>query len=128
MYNKCVKFDDSFHTLKFRILYTTIKNNYRVSVVFQKSKKMNVERICHDFNPSKFLVHSSLFVFTILFALRLDETITWSYWYVFAPIWFWNLMVLVGSMVGTIVFYLYPHFRYSTYYILKFGNLSFCLN
>ncbi|CAL8129613.1 unnamed protein product [Orchesella dallaii] len=72
---------------------------------------MNVERISQDFNPSKFVVYSCLFVFTILIALRQDETITWSYWAVFTPIWLWKLMVVLGAVVGSIVWWRHPHYR-----------------
>ncbi|XP_022193184.2 transmembrane protein 185B-like [Nilaparvata lugens] len=72
---------------------------------------MNLQTIFRDFNPSKFIVHSSLMVFTALFALRLDGTINWSYWTVFSPIWFWKFMVIAGATVGSYVWWRYPHFR-----------------
>lgn len=60
---------------------------------------------------SKFLVHTCLMVFTALFALRLDGVIQWSYWTVFAPIWFWKFMVIAGATVGSYVWWRCPHFR-----------------
>uniref|UniRef100_A0A1B6F6R2 Transmembrane protein 185B n=2 Tax=Proconiini TaxID=565685 RepID=A0A1B6F6R2_9HEMI len=72
---------------------------------------MNLQTLFQDFNPSKFIVHSSLLVFTALFALRLDDSIDWSYWTVFSPIWFWKFMVICGATVGSYVWWRYPHFR-----------------
>ncbi|KAK3920221.1 Transmembrane protein 185B [Frankliniella fusca] len=69
---------------------------------------MNLQTLFQDFNPSKFLVHSCLMLFTALFALRLDNTINWSYWTVFAPIWFWKFMVVAGATVGSYVWSRYP--------------------
>ncbi len=51
-------------------------------------------------------------LFTIFFSLRLDDTILWSYWAVFSPIWFWKCMVILGAAVGSYVWWRYPHFRF----------------
>ncbi|XP_065201667.1 transmembrane protein 185B [Planococcus citri] len=72
---------------------------------------MNVQTLFQNFNPSKFIIHTSLMVFTIFFSLRLDGTILWSYWAVFSPIWFWKFMVIFGAAVGSYVWWRYPHFR-----------------
>ncbi|KAK7790688.1 hypothetical protein R5R35_009594 [Gryllus longicercus] len=72
---------------------------------------MNLQTLFQDFNPSKFLVHVCLMVFTALFALQLDGTVQWSYWTVFIPIWFWKFMVITGATVGSYVWWRYPHFR-----------------
>lgn len=72
---------------------------------------MNLQTLFQDFNPSKFLVHVCLMIFTALFALRLDCTVVWSYWTVFIPIWFWKFMVITGATVGSYVWWRYPHFR-----------------
>lgn len=69
-----------------------------------------ITRAC--FNFSKFLVYSCLLVFTVLLALRQDEEISWSYWVIFAPIWFWKIMVVLGAVVGSIVWWRHPHYRY----------------
>lgn len=42
-------------------------------------------------------------VFTLLFSLRLDNTLKFSYWIVFTPLWIWKLTALLGMIVGTIV-------------------------
>lgn len=73
--------------------------------------EMNLQTLFQDFNPSKFVVHTCLLVFTALLALKLDNTITWSYWAVFTPIWIWKFLVVLGATVGTYVWWQYPHFR-----------------
>lgn len=60
---------------------------------------------------SKFIVHTCLLIFVVLFALRLDGHIIWSYWCVFAPIWLWKLLVISGATIGSYVWWRYPHFR-----------------
>ncbi|XP_021953878.1 transmembrane protein 185B [Folsomia candida] len=72
---------------------------------------MNVERISQDCNPSKFLVYSCLFVFTILLALRQDGVITWSYWIIFTPIWVWKTTTVLGAVVGSFIWWRHPHYR-----------------
>lgn len=64
-----------------------------------------------SFSPSKFLIYACLLLFSVLLALRLDGIIQWSYWAVFAPIWLWKLMVIVGASVGTGVWARNPQYR-----------------
>ncbi|XP_045528395.1 transmembrane protein 185B [Pieris brassicae] len=73
--------------------------------------EMNLQTLFQDFNPSKFVVHTCLSIFTALLALKLDNTIDWSYWSVFAPIWIWKFLVVLGATIGTYVWWQYPHFR-----------------
>ncbi|XP_032518233.1 transmembrane protein 185A isoform X2 [Danaus plexippus] len=73
--------------------------------------EMNLQTLFQDFNPSKFVVHTCLLIFTALLALKLDNTISWSYWAVFTPIWIWKFLVVLGATVGTYVWWQYPHFR-----------------
>jgi len=72
---------------------------------------MDLQSLLMDFNPSKFVVHSCLFVFAILFTLRIDEIILWPYWAVFVPIWIWKAFVISGAVVGAIVWCRHPHYR-----------------
>ena len=65
-----------------------------------------------SFSCSKFLLFFMLFVFSFLLALRLDGTIQWSYWAVFAPIWIWKITVMVGAGSGIYVWGKHPEFRY----------------
>lgn len=43
-----------------------------------------------------------LLLFTLFFSLRLDNTIKWSFWLVFIPIWTWKLTAIVGMIIGSI--------------------------
>ncbi|XP_066257665.1 transmembrane protein 185B [Euwallacea similis] len=72
---------------------------------------MNLQTLLQDFNPSKFIVHCCLLLFTVFFALRLDNYITWSYWTIFTPIWVWKTLVITGATVGSYIWWRYPHFR-----------------
>ncbi|CAG9861483.1 unnamed protein product [Phyllotreta striolata] len=72
---------------------------------------MNLQTLFQDFNPSKFVVHTCLLIFTILFALKLDKCVSWSFWIVFTPIWVWKVLVIMGAIVGSYVWWRYPHFR-----------------
>lgn len=60
---------------------------------------------------SKFLVHTCMMIFTILFSLRLDNYIEWNYWSIFTPIWVWKSMVIAGATVGSFVWWRHPHSR-----------------
>ncbi|KAH0630832.1 hypothetical protein JD844_004120 [Phrynosoma platyrhinos] len=60
---------------------------------------------------AKFLIYACLLLFSVLLSLRLDDKIQWSYWAVFAPIWLWKLMVIVGASVGTGVWARNPQYR-----------------
>jgi len=62
-----------------------------------------------DFNPSKFVVYTSLFFFVVLFALRQDNFVSFSYWLVFLPLWLWKGIVVVGGVVGILVWLLNRH-------------------
>ncbi|XP_074650323.1 transmembrane protein 185A-like [Tubulanus polymorphus] len=72
---------------------------------------MNLKKLFQDFNPSKFVVYSCVLLFSLLFALRLDGSIQWSYWVVFIPIWLWKLLVIVGASIGTYVWWKNPQYR-----------------
>ena len=40
----------------------------------------------------------------MLLSLRVDEVITWNYGVIFLPIWVWNAIALVGTVVGVAYF------------------------
>jgi len=65
---------------------------------------------------SKFLIYACLLLFSVLLSLRLDGIIQWSYWAVFAPIWLWKLMVIIGASVGTGVWAHNPQYRSESAY------------
>ncbi|CAH1777864.1 unnamed protein product [Owenia fusiformis] len=73
--------------------------------------EMNLRNLFQDFNPSKFLVYVCLFIFSFLFALKLDGTITWNYWVIFLPVWLWKMLVISGAIVGTCVWVKHPQYR-----------------
>lgn len=60
---------------------------------------------------SKFLVFTCLLLFSLLFALRLDNTIEWSYWVIFLPIWIWKIFVIVGASLGSYIWWKHPQYR-----------------
>ncbi|KAL3862044.1 hypothetical protein ACJMK2_008041 [Sinanodonta woodiana] len=72
---------------------------------------MNLKNLFQDFNPSKFVVFSCLLIFSFLFSLRLDNTITWSYWFIFVPIWLWKILVISGAIIGSYVWCRNPQYR-----------------
>jgi hypothetical protein len=73
--------------------------------------EVNVKSLFQDFNPSKFVVYGCLLIFILLFALRLDGIIMWNYWIIFLPLWIWKVLVVVGSIVGSWVWWRHPHYR-----------------
>ncbi|UYV60379.1 TMEM185A [Cordylochernes scorpioides] len=60
---------------------------------------------------SKFVVYVCLWLFTLLLTLRLDGIITWSYWAVFLPLWFWKTLMIAGALGGSYVWWRHPQFR-----------------
>ncbi|XP_076027748.1 transmembrane protein 185-like isoform X1 [Genypterus blacodes] len=62
---------------------------------------MNLRGLFQDFKPSEFLLDSCLLLFSVLLSLRLDGVIQWSFRAVYAPIWLWKLLVIIGASVGT---------------------------
>ncbi|MEE6496815.1 hypothetical protein FKM82_002492 [Ascaphus truei] len=77
----------------------------------QGGDSMNLRGLFQDFNPSKFLIYACSLLFSVLLSLRLDGIIQWSYWAVFAPVWLWKLMVIIGATVGTGVWARNPQYR-----------------
>ena len=58
-----------------------------------------------EFNASKFVLFTSLLLFSILFTLQLDQVIHWSWWSIFAPLWIWKGLLIICCLLG-LVFYL----------------------
>ena len=44
-----------------------------------------------EFNGSKFVVFTALLLFSLLYTLKLDGALAWSWWSVFAPLWVWKV-------------------------------------
>ena len=57
------------------------------------------------------MVYGCLLVFCLLFALRLDGIIQWSYWIVFLPLWIWKALVVIGATVGSSIWWRNPNYR-----------------
>lgn len=72
---------------------------------------MTPRGLFQDFNPSKFLIYACLLLFSVLLPLRLDGVLPWSYWAVFAPLWLWKALALLGAAVGAAVWARHPRYR-----------------
>lgn len=88
---------------------------------------MNLQSLFQDFNPSKFVVYACLLIFTLLFALRLDGTIQWSYWVVFFPIWFWKGMAIFGALIGSYIWWRHPQYRVEGEGYVHYKAMLICL-
>lgn len=80
-----------------------------------------------DFNPGKLIVWVCLCVFTALLALRLDGELDWSYWLVFTPIWLWKGLVILGALIGNIVWWRNPHYRLEGGAYVGYRSLLICV-
>lgn len=79
-------------------------------------------------SDSKFIVYTCLLIFTILLALRLDGSITISYWSVFMPLWIWKCITVVGAVTGTIVWGRNPDYRLSESSYIAFKSMLISLS
>lgn len=43
-----------------------------------------------EFNASKFVLFNSLLLFSVLYTLKLDGVIHWTWWTIFLPLWIWK--------------------------------------
>ncbi|EDV24619.1 uncharacterized protein TRIADDRAFT_25655, partial [Trichoplax adhaerens] len=74
---------------------------------------------------SKLAVFSLLFLFSLLLSFRLDETIEWSYWVVFFPLWLWKTLAIVGAMTGIAVWCKQPNHSAEDRVLFKSMLISF---
>lgn len=88
----------------------------------------NLQSLFQEFNLSKFIVYSCLLVFSILLALRLDGTISVSYWAVFLPLWIWKGLVVAGAVIGTAVWARNPDYRLSDSSYVSFKSMLISLS
>lgn len=84
---------------------------------------INVHSFLQDFNPSKFIVYSSVLIFSILFSLRLDNRITFSWWLVFLPLWIWKSIAMLGALVGLFIWIKKPEYRVSNSSYVHFKSM-----
>jgi hypothetical protein len=69
---------------------------------------INFRSFFQDFNMSKFVVYSSLLTFSMLFALKRDGILHWSWWSIFIPLFVWKGFAVSGAIVGSIVWWRRP--------------------
>ncbi len=62
---------------------------------------------------------TSLLLFSILYTLKLDGVLAWSWWSVFAPLWIWKGLAITGAGVGSWVWWRRPQARLNTEVRLK---------
>jgi len=74
----------------------------------------NLQGFFQEFNASKFVLFTSLLMFSILFTLQMDHVIHWSWWSIFAPLWIWKGIVIAGAAVGSYVWWRRPQSRLNT--------------
>ena len=60
---------------------------------------------CQEFNGSKFVVFTALLLFSLLYTLKLDGVLAWSWWAVFAPLWVWKVRQQMSPHALTIAGY-----------------------
>lgn len=64
---------------------------------------MDTSRYIQSCNPARFVITSSIFIFSILFTLQLDGYIKISYWLVFLPLFIWKMLVVFGACIGIFI-------------------------
>ncbi|CAB3409068.1 unnamed protein product [Caenorhabditis bovis] len=63
------------------------------------------------FNASKFILYSCILISILLFSLKLDGFVSYSYAYVFLPLWLCNALVFLGAIIGACSFCARPPSR-----------------
>ncbi len=71
----------------------------------------------------KFVVYLNLLIFVALFSLRLDGVVKISYWGIFAPLWIWKLIVLIGAGVGSLAWWKHPSSRMDPESFIHFKSM-----
>lgn len=89
---------------------------------------INVHSFLQDFNPTKFTVYFSTLIFSILFSLKLDKKISFSYWLVFLPLWIWKSLTILGASVGIIIWIRNPDYRVSHSSYVHFKSMLISLS
>lgn len=72
----------------------------KFSWIFFSSSNESIRWITMNKISRRFVITSSIFVFSVLFALQLDEHIKISYWLVFLPLFIWKMLVVFGAFIG----------------------------
>lgn len=89
---------------------------------------INVHSFLQDFNPTKFTVYFSALIFSVLFSLKLDNKISFSYWLVFLPLWIWKGLAFLGASVGIFIWLRNPDYRASHSSYVHFKSMLISLS
>lgn len=89
---------------------------------------INLHSFLQDFNPTKFTVYFSVLIFSVLFSLKLDNKITFSYWLVFLPLWIWKSLAFLGGSVGIFKWLRNPDYRASHSSCVHFKSMLISLS
>ena len=68
--------------------------------------------------------------FTLFLSLRLDNTLTCSYWLIFTPLWIWKTAVFFGVIFGSITWFRLAERRFEPEVFIQYKSmiLSFATN
>ena len=80
-----------------------------------------------EFNGSKFVLFCSLLMFSVLYTLKLDGVISWSWWSVFLPLWVWKGIAISGASVGSYVWWRRPQSRLNNEEYLQYKAMLISL-
>jgi len=89
-----------------------------------KMVDVKLSKAFNDFNHTKFFILVCLLAFTILIALRLDNTITLSYWIIFIPLWIWKLTATLGFFSGAVCWQRLGSQRLTGEYLTQFKEIN----
>ena len=80
-----------------------------------------------EFNASKFVLFSSLLLFSVLYTLKLDGVIHWTWWTIFLPLWIWKGIAISGACVGSYVWWRRPQSRLNNEEYLQYKAMLISL-
>ena len=83
--------------------------------------------VMQEFNGSKFVLFCSLLMFSVLYTLKLDGVISWSWWSVFLPLWVWKGIAISGASVGSYVWWRRPQSRLNNEEYLQYKAMLISL-
>lgn len=87
----------------------------------------NLQGFFQEFNASKFVLFTALLLFSMLYSLKLDGVLDWSWWAVFLPLWLWKAVAIAGACVGSYVWWRRPQSRLNTEEYLQYKAMLISL-
>ena len=66
-------------------------------------------------------------MFSVLYTLKLDGVISWSWWTVFLPLWVWKGIAISGASVGSYVWWRRPQSRLNNEEYLQYKAMLISL-